>query len=73
MLLHMFNHQIVTAPEDDPRKDNWKTFVEDKPDVSSSNFHFTSILNIEHTFQCTLLKVAWTALRLQEKLVRSIN
>ena len=34
MLLFVFNHQIVTVPEDDPGKDNWKTFVEDKPDVS---------------------------------------
>lgn len=30
----VFIHQIVTAPEDDPGKVNWKTFVEAKPDVS---------------------------------------
>ena len=30
----VFIHQIVTAPEDDPRKVNWETFLEDKADVS---------------------------------------
>lgn len=27
------NYKIVTAPEDDPAKGNWQTFIENKPDI----------------------------------------
>lgn len=27
------NYKIVTAPEEDPRKENWKTFIEDKREI----------------------------------------